>query len=146
VSPFLKYNYFSLLIITLIFYHLECHPHQSPRYESGENFPVLAFPEGVGTLIFFFVQDDQVSENIKFDVGLVSEKYQQTLRLILVDVKNKAALTEKHRIQDIPTLILFDNLGTEVYRWLRWDFRSDFSPRDIERKIENLPPPLINNN
>ncbi len=114
------------------------------RYDRGTMYKELSYPEGRGTLIIFYVEDDKLSKKIRIDVGILSENYDQELQIFLVDVFKKRNLAEKHRIEQVPTLLLFDNLGREVYRWLPWDFRSDFSPRDIERKIDNLPPPLQN--
>jgi thioredoxin-related protein len=113
-------------------------------HDKGTMYKELAYPQGRGTLIIFFTEDDNLSEKIKIDVGLLSENYNQELQIYLIDVLEKRNLVEKHRIEQIPTLLLFDNLGREVYRWLPWDFRSDFGSHDIERKIETLPPPVLN--
>jgi thioredoxin-related protein len=113
-------------------------------HDKGTMYKELANPQGRGTLIVFYVEDDNLSEKIRIDVGLISENYGQQLQIYLVDVLKKRNLVEKHRIEQIPSLLLFDNLGREIYRWLPWDFRSDFSPHDIERKIETLPPPVQN--
>jgi len=116
----------------------------STYLDKGAMYKELAYPQGRGTLVVFYTADDNLSDKIKIDVGLLSENYNQDLQIYLVDVLEKRNLVEKHRIEQIPTLLLFDNLGREVYRWLPRDFRSDFSPRDIERVIESLPPPIKN--
>jgi len=116
----------------------------STYLDKGAMYKELAYPQGRGTLVVFYTAEDNLSDKIKIDVGLLSENYDQDLQIYLVDVLEKRNLVEKHRIEQIPTILLFDNLGREVYRWLPWDFRSDFSPRDIERVIESLPPPIQN--
>jgi hypothetical protein len=112
--------------------------------DKGTMYKKLAYPQGLGTLIFFYIEDDKLSEKIRIDVGRISENYDQELQIFLVDVLKKRNLSEKHHIEQVPTLLLFDNLGREVYRWLPWDYRVDFSPSDIERQIDNLLPPIQN--
>lgn len=123
-----------------------CSSSQSYYYGRGEIFRNLAYPDGRGTLIIFYVDGDELSEKVRLDIGIISENYGPQIRILLIDVIKKRNLSEKHHIEQVPTLILFDNMGREAYRWIPWDFRSDFSPGDIERKIEKLPPPIINNN
>jgi len=116
----------------------------STYLDKGAMYKELAYPQGRGTLVVFYASDDNLSDKIKIDVGLLSENYEQDLQIYLIDIFEKRNLAEKHRIDQIPTLVLFDNVGREVYRWIPRDFRSDFSPRDIERVIESLPPPIQN--
>jgi len=130
-----------VLLWVIITLYGGCASDQGFRYGYGDIHKNLAYPGGRGTLIIFYTQNDDLSNKIRLDVGIVSDNYEQQLKIFLVDVIEKRNLAEKHRIEQVPTLILFDNLGREAYRWLPRDFESDFSSRDIERKIEKLPPP-----
>lgn len=127
-----------LLLVTLI---AGCQATSGPSYGRGESFGVLAYPDGHGTLLFFYEIGESLGEKIKFDVGLVSEQYGQALRIVLINATQKPGLIERHRVTELPTIIIFDRLGTEFHRWLRWDFRDDFSRRDFERVIEKLAKP-----
>jgi hypothetical protein len=137
----------SLFLIALILsMQPGCSGSQTYHYGQGEIFRNLAYHEGRGTIIIFYVDGDELSDKVRLDIGIISESYGPQIRIFLIDVIKKRNLSEKHRVEQVPTVILFDNMGAEVYRWLPWDFRSDFSPRDIERKIEKLPPPLNQKN
>jgi hypothetical protein len=135
----LKSPIFVLLLSTAIFC-LSC--SGIFNYDRGAYFRELAYPEGRGSLLLFFEENKSLSEKLRIDVGLISENYGKELNIYLVEVFKKRNLADKHQIDQIPTLILFDNMGKESYRWIPWDFRFDFSPQDIERKIEKLPPPI----
>ncbi len=124
---------FLFLIITL-----SCQTTRAVKYGKGENFPILAYPQGIGTLLFFHIENDPSNEKIRFDVALISEQYSQKLRTVFIDINKKPHLVTRHRIQETPTLILFDKLGTEFYRWVPSDFQSYFGRKEIERKIDKL--------
>lgn len=104
----------------------------------GQTFDILAYPEGIGTLLFFYRPYESVSEKIKFDVALLTESYGGKLRVVFIDVNRKGELLFRHQVQGVPTLILFDRLGTEFHRWLPYDFRIAFSKKEIQRVIDRL--------
>jgi len=130
-----SFNHSLLILIVLI---IGCQTTRTVRYGKGENFPILAYPQGIGTLLCFYIENDPSSKKIRFDVALIGEQYDQKLRTVFIDINKKPHLVTRHRIQETPTLILFDKLGTEFYRWLPGDFQSYFGRKEIERKIDKL--------
>jgi len=141
----LKITNFKHFLLMLIVLTIGCQTTRTVRYGKGENFPILAYPQGIGTLLFFYIENDPSSEKIRFDVALVGEQYDQKLRTVFIDINKKPHLVTRHRIQDTPTMILFDKLGTEFYRWLPSDFQSYFGRKEIERKIDKLYQPKKEN-
>jgi hypothetical protein len=133
-----KITSFKHSLLVLIVLIIGCQTTRTVRYGKGENFPILAFPQGIGTLLFFHIENDPSNEKIRFDVAIISEQYSSKLRTVFVDVNKKPHLVTRHRIQETPTLILFDRLGTEFYRWMPSDFQSYFGRKEIERKIDQL--------
>lgn len=126
------------LTLFFILFSLNCQTTRTIKYGKGETFEILAYPQGIGTLLFFYTETDPLSEKIKFDVALVNEQYAEKLRTVFIDVTKKSSLVMRHRIQEVPTLILFDRMGTEFYRWLPYDFQSYFSKKDIVRMVDRL--------
>ena len=104
----------------------------------GETFGVLAFPEGIGTLLFFRVPDENFSDRIKFEIMQLIQMYGEKLRIVLIDVNERKDLVFRHRIRETPILILFDRYGTEFRRWLPEDFDVTFGKREVQRVIDQL--------
>lgn len=127
----------ALLLLTIPI-HLTCSATTGRMYGSGETFAVLAYPEGIGTLLFFYIEADPMSEKIRFDVAMLSEKY-NNLRVVFIDANKKRNLLLRHQVFELPSILLFDKMGTEFYRWLPTDFDDDFSRRDLERLVDKLP-------
>ena len=109
-------------------------------YGRGETFDILAYPQGIGTMLFFYEESDPLVEKIKFDVAMVSESYNNRLRTVFVEAPKKRQLLERHQVRSIPTIILFDKIGTEFYRWLPTDFDQSFGKADLVRIIDRLIP------
>jgi hypothetical protein len=129
----------SLVVLISILAFIVCATTNGPGYGGkGQTFDILAYPEGIGTLLFFYQPYESVSEKMKFDVALLSESYGGKLRLVLIDVDRKKDLLFRHQIREVPTLILFDRLGTEFHRWLPYDFRIAFSKKEMQRVIDRL--------
>ena len=139
--------YFILRLVNLIFFIsiFSCQTGRGPALGGGESFSVLAYPQGIGTLLFFYASSESISESIKFEVVMLEEQYGNSLRIRSINAAEKQNLVERHRISEIPTVILFDQLGTEFHRWLLSDFRYDFSGKDFERVIDKLIIPSLQN-
>ncbi len=127
-------------------------------FMQGQYFPSLAYPEGDGTLLFFYLENTEYyqpkddlfgeSENletliaqIKLDLSMLKEKYPK-LRIFLVDIYQKRGLAAQHQIYEIPIVLLYDNMGYEVRRWLPIDFkRGGGTTREMERLVEKIKSP-----
>ena len=127
---------FKSFIYLLFSLFLYCHTIQSNHYGRGETFQILAYPEGIGTMLYFYSETNPSDETTRFEIAMVSKNYGKKLRTIFIDAEKKSNLLIRHRIQQIPTLILFDNAGTEIYRWFQPDLIEDFSKQEMIRIIE----------
>jgi hypothetical protein len=137
-----------IIFLYLIFFvsTFSCQTGRGPGLGSGETFRILAYPQGIGTLLVFYAESELRSEKVKFEVAMLEEQYGERLRIRFINAAEKKILVERHRVSEIPTIILFDQIGTEFHRWLVWDFRYDFSKKDLKRVIDKLiVPPLQNN-
>ena len=77
---------------------------------------------------------------------MLEEQYGDSLRIRFIKAAEKQNLVERHRVSEVPAVILFDQIGTEFHRWLPWDFRYDFGRKDFERVIDILIVPSLQNN
>lgn len=107
-------------------------------YGRGETFPVLMYPQGIGTLLLFYNEMGPLFEKIRFDVSMVSSNYKESLRTVFIEAIKKPQLIDRHHVQELPSLILFDKSGTEVYRWGPVDFTDNFSGKEIEKLINKM--------
>lgn len=130
---------FALAIFLIMLSIIACGTTSGPGYVGqGQTFDILAYPEGIGTLLFFYKPLESISEEIKFDVALLNESYGEKLRIVFIDTDRKQELVFRHQIREIPTLILFNRVGTELHRWLPHDFKVAFSKKDMQRVIDRL--------
>ena len=111
----------------------------APGLSQGQHFPEMAIEDGCCTLVLFLVENVEFYESgggainlaenaeylinrIKLDLGLLAEKYPQ-VRAAMIDVHQAPASAMDYRIYALPTVILFDQAGNEVRRWLPVDYR-----------------------
>jgi hypothetical protein len=126
-------------------------------YQRGQHFPQHSFPEGIGTVLFFYTENPEYyqspdqefgeTENreyllnrIRIDLNLLNEEYPD-LRIIKLDFAQIKHRAQEYLIFDIPTLLLLDNLGFEVRRWIPLDYsRGGGSIREMIQLLDKLNP------
>ncbi len=104
----------------------------------GQTFKILENPDGIGTLLIFYKPYETESDKLGFDVNLLSEIYGEKLRIVFIDFDKKQELVYRHQVQEVPTLVLFNRIGTESYRWLPSDFNETFGKREMQRVIDHI--------
>ena len=133
-----KKIFLGILTILLFNNFLLCKTSSTAIRHYGETFKILEYPQGIGTLLFFHLEDDRSFDQMKFDLARLQEKYGDKLRLVLIDIKRRENLLTRHRVTDIPTIILFNKKGTEIYRWLPNDLQFGLNAKEVEDKLKRL--------
>ncbi len=123
-------------------------------YYKGQHFPELAIADGIGTILFFYSEnlrefqlaDDSFGETefrenlinrLNIDLKILLEEYPE-LRVIKINITQNKYLFQDHKVYDIPTLILYDNMGYEVKRWIPSDYSRGVGRIEIEKSLNEL--------
>ena len=105
----------------------------------GQYFPELANPSGGCTFLLFFTENleyyeserdyfgglnsiDYLIKRLQMDLTQLSGKYPD-LRIIAIDVYQNRNLAIDHRVDQIPTVLVFSASGHEIRRWTPDDLR-----------------------
>jgi len=133
-----KKIFLGILTILLLNNLLLCKTSSTAIRHYGETFKILEYPQGIGTLLFFHLEDEEKYDQAKFDLGRIQERYGDKLRLVLIDTKRRSNLLRRHKVDSIPTIIMFNKMGTEVRRWKPVDLQWGVNAKEIEDQLKRI--------